>query len=95
MTDYFEPWYFDVVNGIHDRDRGSLSDEDMIRAVSCVNACCGIEDPERVVPLLVAAAVSMLKYAKGKTFYPLREECRFVEHLTKLSDAIAALEIEG
>lgn len=61
------------------------ADNDLEFVRQSVNACAGIEDPEKVVPLLVAAAVSMLKYAKDKTFYPMQEECRFVEHLTKLS----------
>lgn len=107
MPDYGEPWQkFNLPNG-DDYGRsdeclvgrnGAIMLNDMSgatpleRVASCVNACRGIKDPETVVPLLVAAAVSMLKYAKDKTFYPMMEECQFVEHLTKLSVAIAALQ---
>lgn len=59
MTDYGEPWHVDFEDGrcviSHDGFEAEFEDdhEKARRAVACVNACRGIKDPEKVVPLMV------------------------------------------
>ena len=70
MTDYGEPWdrSNDEFNEPVISDRNVIpkaecyDEKEADRIISCVNACAGIEDPERVVPLLVELAAAAEPY---------------------------------
>jgi len=67
--DYGEPWHFDF-DGLE--EPAVYSSKEMVaecyveseaqRIISCVNACRGIPDPEKVVPLLLEAVKAVEAY---------------------------------
>lgn len=97
MPDYGEP--VKVENDPFDKpvvkDRSGreiaecYDDKEAARIVSCYNACRGIPDPEKVVPLLVEAVISYVAFRCSRSPY-----CSY--QLTQSMDAaIAALQPKG
>ena len=60
MPDYGEPWFTDGIVYNRIGDYAEFCDDGMaIRAVSCVNACAGIEDPESRIGKLIESELNL------------------------------------
>ena len=100
MIEYGEPWEIskDVFDEPIIADRLLIpkaecyDNKEAARIIACVNACCGIADPEKVVPLMLEAMNACKNHKDNRRAEPRFKNVTREDMWRAIDAAIAALE---